>query len=101
MSRTVRITLFTAALLLLGGAELLRAQAPAATTDSADVAHVVHRFHSALETADSATALRLLHEDAVILNRAASRPGPSTGPITFLPTSRSPARSPAAPDPFS
>jgi ketosteroid isomerase-like protein len=67
MSRIRRITSFTAAVLLFGGADLLHAQTAATSTDSADVAHVVHRFHTALETADSATALRLLHEDAMIL----------------------------------
>jgi ketosteroid isomerase-like protein len=34
--------------------------------DSAAVAQIVHRFHAALEAADSATALRLLKDDAII-----------------------------------
>lgn len=45
------------------------AAAPAAGRqpgDSAAVAEVVHRFHGALESGDSATALSLLAEDAVI-----------------------------------
>lgn len=40
---------------------------PDETSDSATVAQVVHRFHGALASADSATALALLADDAVIL----------------------------------
>ncbi len=43
---------------------------PMATTavnDSADVAAIVHRFHTALEQADSLTAISLLTDDAEIL----------------------------------
>lgn len=36
-------------------------------TDSTAVAQVVHRFHAALEAGDSATALELLKDDAIIL----------------------------------
>jgi ketosteroid isomerase-like protein len=39
--------------------------------DSAAVAQVVHHFHAALEAADSLTALRLLKEDAIILESGA------------------------------
>ena len=39
--------------------------------DSAAVAQIVHRFHTALEGADSATALRLLKDDAIILESGA------------------------------
>jgi ketosteroid isomerase-like protein len=41
--------------------------AGSAATDSAEVAAVVHRFHAALEAADSLAALALLTEDATIL----------------------------------
>lgn len=37
------------------------------SSDSTDVASVVKRFHAALETADSATAVQLLHPDVVII----------------------------------
>ena len=43
------------------------AGAQSSTTDSADVAGLVRRFHGALASADSATALALLAPDAVIL----------------------------------
>lgn len=36
-------------------------------SDSTDVAAAVHRFHEALEKADSATAIQLLHPDVVII----------------------------------
>ena len=38
-----------------------------ATSDSSDVASVVSRYHDALATGDSATALSLLTDDALIL----------------------------------
>lgn len=38
-----------------------------AETDSADVAKTVHAFHSALESGDSAGALRLLTDDVQVL----------------------------------
>ncbi len=41
--------------------------APAAASDSAEVAAVVDRYHRALAAADSATALSLLAPDAMIL----------------------------------
>lgn len=49
-----------------GDMEALRARERAAA-DSAAVAAVVHRFHEALETADSMAALDLLTGDAIIL----------------------------------
>jgi ketosteroid isomerase-like protein len=42
-------------------------ETPPASSDSAAVAGIVHRFHTALEAGDSATALDLLTEDAIIL----------------------------------
>lgn len=41
--------------------------APRAAADSAAAAEVVHRFHEALEAADSATVVGLLTNDAIIL----------------------------------
>jgi ketosteroid isomerase-like protein len=43
------------------------AAAAPTTPDSAAVAEIVHRFHAALEAGDSATALRLLADDAIVL----------------------------------
>jgi ketosteroid isomerase-like protein len=40
---------------------------PLAAQDSLDVANVVHAYDRALRTGDSATALRLLTDDAVVL----------------------------------
>ncbi|HEX6560197.1 MAG TPA: nuclear transport factor 2 family protein [Longimicrobiales bacterium] len=38
-----------------------------APSDSADVARVVHAFHAALQSGDSATALRLLSDEVQVL----------------------------------
>jgi ketosteroid isomerase-like protein len=46
----------------------------AAESDSAAVAKVVNEFHAALEKGDSATALRLLSSDALILESGAIEP---------------------------
>jgi ketosteroid isomerase-like protein len=64
----MRPLLLPAAALLatLLSADAAGAQA-GASTDSADVAGVVRRYHVALATGDSATALALLAPDAVIL----------------------------------
>ena len=53
--------------LLHVGASHATAQAPSGGSDSAAVVVVVERFHQALATADSATALSLLHPGVVIL----------------------------------
>lgn len=53
-------------LALLAFAASLHAQAPA-SADSAAVAQVVAAFHAALERGDSAAALALLADDAVVL----------------------------------
>jgi ketosteroid isomerase-like protein len=52
---------------LSGGAPPQPHEKPPAYSDSAAVAETVHRFHAALEAGDSATALDLLTEDAIIL----------------------------------
>lgn len=49
------------------GAAASGSPAPAAATDSAEVARTVTRFHQALAAGDSAGALALLTEDAIIL----------------------------------
>ena len=71
---TMRRLLLPAAALLLAlapatdaRAQAAAAAAPAVSTDSADVAAVVRRYHAALASGDSATALALLAPDAVIL----------------------------------
>jgi ketosteroid isomerase-like protein len=65
MSRVVRIAIVTATMMTFPCAELLYGQDT--QSDSAAVAGVIGQFHSALENADSAAVLRLLHHDAVIL----------------------------------
>jgi len=55
-----------AALAMPAGARHAHGQA-SSTGDSATVAAVVHQYHEALASGDSAAALRLLAEDAVIL----------------------------------
>jgi ketosteroid isomerase-like protein len=59
----------TAAALVLSGAPTPAhgQHAHAGTADSAAVLHVIHQFHNALVAGDSATVLRLLRDDAVIL----------------------------------
>jgi ketosteroid isomerase-like protein len=53
---------------LLAGRDSVTAPgAGSARTDSSDVADAVNRYHHALETGDSAAALALLTDDAVIL----------------------------------
>ena len=75
MSRSTRIPLLTAVLPILTALALpLQAQTPANgapgaayQADSAAVAATVERYHQALASADSAAALALLSDDAVIL----------------------------------
>ena len=66
LATLTRRLLLPATVLSLALAGDARAQAPAAT-DSADAAAVVRRFHGALASGDSATALALLLPEAVIL----------------------------------
>jgi ketosteroid isomerase-like protein len=64
-TRTLLAAVLLAAVAALpaGAQEDARRQAE----DAAAVAEIVHRFHGALETADSATVLALLTDDAIIL----------------------------------
>jgi ketosteroid isomerase-like protein len=77
----------------------LAQHAHAAPADSAAVVDAVHRFHAALSSADSATALALLTSDAIILEsggqetRAEYRSHHLPGDIEFaraIPSTRGP-----------
>ncbi len=69
MTRNARAILSTVAcLLLLGAPGWLEAQQ---STDSADVATTIERFHAALAAGDSATALSLLADDVVVMESGA------------------------------
>lgn len=61
------IAAIAALIVMPGTAEAYGQQARAAGTDSAAVAQIIHQFHAALAAGDSATVLRLLSDDAVIL----------------------------------
>lgn len=63
-ARATVVAAFAALAALAVRATPVRAQAPA---DSAEAAAVVERYHRALSEGDSATALALLRDDAVIL----------------------------------
>jgi ketosteroid isomerase-like protein len=68
MMRTNVFSGIVAVIVLLASATQTHAQqARSVAADSAAVIHVLHQFHTALEEGDSATVLRLLRDDAVIL----------------------------------
>jgi ketosteroid isomerase-like protein len=70
-----RITMFRLAVagMLLCPSMPVRGQTMGTVSDdSSAVARMVHQFHAALEAGDSAAALRILHEDAVIMETGAA-----------------------------
>jgi ketosteroid isomerase-like protein len=67
MPRITVLRLAAAGILLCRAMPVHGQEVPTVSDDSAAVARVVQQFHAALQAGDSAAALSILHEDAVIL----------------------------------
>ena len=65
--RTIPMRLYTLAIALISGLAPVPLAAQPATNDQAEVVAVVDKFHASLRAGDSAAALQLLADDAVLL----------------------------------